>query len=131
MIEKANANKAKVANAENITFIQAAITAIPLPSNTANCIISNCVINLVPTPADKQLVFHEIFRLLKPGGRVAISDTMARKAMSDEMKRDIALYLGCISGASLVSEYEDFLRQAGFKGAFYPFVIEIQLTAVS
>jgi predicted methyltransferase len=78
------------------------------------------VINLVPTPAEKQLVFHEIFRLLKPGGRVAISDTMARKEMTDKMKQDMALYLGCISGASLVAEYEEFLGEAGFIGLLYP-----------
>ena len=120
MLEKANTNKTKISNGQNITFIQAAITSIPLPSNIADCIISNCVINLVPTPAEKQLVFHEIFRLLKPGGRVAISDTLARKEMTDEMKQDMALYLGCISGASLVAEYEEFLRAAGFKGLLYP-----------
>ena len=120
MLEKANINKTKISNGQNITFIQAAITSIPLPSNTADCILSNCVINLVPTPAEKQLVFHEIFRLLKPGGRVAISDTMARKEMTDKMKQDMALYLGCISGASLVAEYEEFLREAGFIGLLYP-----------
>lgn len=120
MIQKANANKAKIGSASNITFIKAAITSIPLASNTADCIISNCVINLVPGVAEKRKVFHEIFRLLKPGGRVAISDTLARKEMSDKMKNNLALYVGCISGASLVSEYEDFLEEAGFKGCSLP-----------
>lgn len=120
MIEKANANKAKIGNPKNIAFIQAVITSIPLASNIADCIISNCVINLVPSIAEKRKVFHEIFRLLKPGGRVAISDIMARKEMTHEMKTDLALYVGCISGASLISEYEDFLEEAGFESCYFP-----------
>ena len=117
MIEKANVNKAKT-NAENIKFVEGAITFIPLPDNMADCIISNCVINLVPT-AEKQLVFNEMYRLLKPGGRVAISDILARKELTEDMKKNIALYVGCISGASQVSEYEEYLKKAGFKGEFH------------
>ncbi|KAJ4179034.1 hypothetical protein NW755_012772 [Fusarium falciforme] len=74
----------------------------------------NCVINLVPA-GDKQLEFNEMFLLLKPGGRVAISDILARKELTDEMKEDMARYVGCISGASQVSEYDSFLRKAGFE----------------
>jgi ubiquinone/menaquinone biosynthesis C-methylase UbiE len=114
MIEKANANKAKT-NVENIKFVEGAITFIPLPDNTADCIISNCVINLVPA-AKKQLAFNEMYRLLKPGGRVAISDILARKEFTEDMKNNIALYVGCISGASQVSEYEAYLKKAGFEG---------------
>ncbi|PVH67430.1 NAD(P)-binding protein [Cadophora sp. DSE1049] len=114
MIEKANVNKAKT-NAENVEFIEGAITSIPLPDNTADCIISNCVINLVPA-AEKQLAFNEMYRLLKPGGRVAISDILARKELTKDMKKNIALYVGCISGASQVSEYEAYLKKAGFRG---------------
>ncbi|KAJ4317807.1 hypothetical protein N0V84_007169 [Fusarium piperis] len=113
MIDRANANKC-LANAPNVEFIESPITSITLPGDTADCIISNCVINLVPVE-DKQLAFNEIFRLLKPGGRVAVSDILARKELTDEMKKDMALYVGCIAGASQVSEYDEFLKNAGFK----------------
>lgn len=101
----------------NIQFIQARITDIPLATSTADCIISNCVINLVPRD-EKQDAFNEIFRLLKPGGRVAISDILARKVLPEEIRRDVGLYVGCVAGASLVSEYEGFLKHAGFRGTF-------------
>jgi arsenite methyltransferase len=114
MIKKANANKTKT-NTENLEFIEGAITSIPLPDNRADCIISNCVINLVPA-AEKQLAFNEMYRLLKPGGRVAISDILARKELTEDMKKNIALYVGCISGASQVSEYKAYLSKAGFGG---------------
>lgn len=117
MLEKANINKAK-AKAENVDFVEGVITSIPMPDNTADCIISNCVINLVPA-AEKQLAFNEMHRLLKPGGRVAISDILARKELTEDMKKDIALYVGCISGASQVSEYEVYLKTAGFGGKSY------------
>lgn len=111
-LARKNAGKAGVSNA---SFIEASITSIPLPDSTANCIISNCVVNLVPA-ADKHLVFKEMFRLLKPGGRVAISDILARKEFPDEVARNLSLYVGCIAGASRVHEYEEYLQQAGFKG---------------
>lgn len=114
MIKKANANKSK-SNAKNVNFIEGAVTAVPLHSNLADCIISNCVINLIPT-SEKQLAFDEMYRLLRPGGRVAISDILARKEFTDNMKKDISLYVGCISGASQVSEYETYLSKAGFEG---------------
>lgn len=117
MIDQANANKAKV-NATNVEFIESTLTSVPLPDGTADCIISNCVINLVPA-AEKQLAFEEMFRLLKPGGRVAISDILARKEFTEKIKSNIALYVGCIAGASLVSEYETFLKNAGFSGKIY------------
>ncbi|KAM0276733.1 hypothetical protein ACHAQH_006444 [Verticillium albo-atrum] len=112
MIDKANANKAEI-SASNVQFIESAITSIPLPNNTADCIISNCVINLVPA-SEKQLVFNEMFRLLKPGGRVAVSDILARKEFTEAIKKNIALYVGCVAGASRVSEYDAFLKNAGF-----------------
>ncbi|KAJ5195078.1 uncharacterized protein N7498_008516 [Penicillium cinerascens] len=88
--------------------------AIPLPDSTANCVISNSVVNLVPT-AEKSCVFHEMFRLLVSGGRVAISDLLAKKDLPRGLASDMALYLGCIAGASRVYEYEEYLRDAGFK----------------
>ncbi|PNP78233.1 hypothetical protein FNYG_08425 [Fusarium nygamai] len=112
MVDKANANKAYI-NASNVQFIESAITSIPLPDNTADCVISNCVISLVPA-AEKQLAFNEMFRLLNPGGRIAISDILARKDFTEEMKKSIILYTGCIAGASQVSDYEAFLKNAGF-----------------
>lgn len=84
-----------------------------IPSNTADCIISNCVINLVPEE-DKPLVFKEMHRLLKPGGRIAISDILAKKPLPEKLRANMALYVGCVSGASLVEEYERYLREAGF-----------------
>lgn len=73
------------------------------------------MINLVPG-ADKALVFSEIWRLLRPGGRVAVSDILARKELSPELKGHLGLYVGCISGASLVGEYEAWLRGVWFQG---------------
>lgn len=114
MLARANRNKEKV-GAANVAFIESPITKIDLPPSTADCIISNCVINLVPEN-EKHLAFEEMFRLLKPGGRVAISDILAKKALPDALKKDVALYVGCISGASQAADYERYLREAGFKG---------------
>jgi arsenite methyltransferase len=111
MLKLANKNKVKGGYA-NVEFVDAPITKIPLENALADCIISNCVINLVPA-REKHLVFEEMFRLLKPGGRVAMSDLLARKELPTEM-RNVAAYVGCISGAALVSEYEGWLRSAGF-----------------
>ncbi|KFY38374.1 hypothetical protein V495_06618 [Pseudogymnoascus sp. VKM F-4514 (FW-929)] len=113
MLELAQKNLSKSA-LTNVSFTKAPITATTLPSSSADCIISNCVINLVPG-ADKALVFSEIWRLLKPGGRVAVSDILARKELSPELKGHLGLYVGCISGASLVGEYEAWLRGVGFQ----------------
>ena len=114
MLERASRNKEK-SGAVNTTFVQSPITRIDLPPSTADCIISNCVINLVPE-AEKQLVFNEMFRLLKSGGRVVVSDILLKKQLKKDMKQDIGLYVGCISGASEVITYERFLREAGFDG---------------
>lgn len=120
MLSKANGIKAKV-KADNVSFVKSRITKIELPNETANCIISNCVVNLVPT-AEKQLVFDEMFRLLKPNGRVALSDILLKKDLPSELKNSVALYVGCISGASRMGEYEHYLRQAGFEGTSDPFI---------
>jgi len=97
--------------------VKANIVSIPLPSSSADIITSNCVVNLVPSP-QKPAVFSEIFRLLKPGGRVAISDILGKKEIPDAIRSDIGLYVGCISGTSKVAEYEACIRGAGFKGLF-------------
>jgi SAM-dependent methyltransferase len=117
MLARARENASK-SNITNVKFVEAPITSIDLPSGSADCVISNCVINLVPTQ-DKHLVFKEIFRLLNPGGRVAVSDILAKKEFPANLQRDMSLYVGCISGASLVGEYEKWLKDAGFKGLYH------------
>uniref|UniRef100_A0A8H7NCG9 Arsenite methyltransferase n=1 Tax=Bionectria ochroleuca TaxID=29856 RepID=A0A8H7NCG9_BIOOC len=114
MLARANKIKAETGKT-NVEFVESGITNMSiLQSGIADCIISNCVINLVPA-AEKHLVFSEMFRLLKPGGRLAISDILARKAMPEKLRSDMAMYVGCVSGASVVSEYEKFLKDAGFE----------------
>jgi arsenite methyltransferase len=114
MLAKANTNKEK-AGFTNVEFVESQITKVDLPDGIADCIISNCVVNLVPH-AEKHLVFNEMGRLLKPGGRVAISDILARKPFPEELLKDIGLICGCISGASMAEEYEKYLKDAGFGG---------------
>jgi len=113
MLTKARHNAQK-SNITNVTFVSSRITTIALPSASANVIISNCVINLVPD-AEKALVFQEIYRLLKPGGRLAVSDILLKKEISAEMKSNIALYVGCVAGASRKEEYERWMGEAGFE----------------
>lgn len=113
MLARANEIKAKH-NKTNVTFIESQITKMPaIESNSVDCIISNCVVNLVPE-ADKHLVFKEMHRVLKPGGRVAISDILAKKPLPERLRANMALYVGCVSGASLVEQYEQYLKEAGF-----------------
>jgi len=97
----------------NVSFVESDITRSPLADGTADCIISNCVINLVPH-SQKHMVFEDMFRLLKPGGRVAVSDMLALKELPDAIRSNIAAYVGCIAGAAQVSQYEQWLREAGF-----------------
>ncbi|OJD17415.1 hypothetical protein AJ78_02487 [Emergomyces pasteurianus Ep9510] len=114
MLARANINKEKTGPAAaNVTFVESQITAVNLPDAVGDCIISNCVVNLVPE-AEKQLAFNEMARLLKPGGRVALSDILTKKELTPDLKESIALYVGCIAGASQVSDYERYLRDAGF-----------------
>lgn len=128
MLERANRNKQQ-AKADNVSFVESPITEIDLPNQVADCIISNCVINLVPAE-EKQLVFNEMFRLLKPGGRVAVSDILLKKELPRELKEDLALYVGCIAGASKVTEYERYLQQAGFCGRHIPPVCAVNLMLI-
>jgi arsenite methyltransferase len=113
MLTKARHNAEK-SSIPNVTFVSSRITSMSLPSSSADVVISNCVINLVPD-AEKPLVFQEIHRLLKPGGRLAVSDILLKKEIADEMKRDMALYVGCVAGASRKEEYERWMREAGFE----------------
>ena len=111
MISKAR-NNADKANFENVEFRLGEIEHLPIADNTADVIISNCVINLSPNKAQ---VFNDAFRILKSGGRLAISDVVASCEMPEEMKNDPALYAGCMAGASLIVDLENFMRDAGFK----------------
>lgn len=115
MLAKALRNK-ELSQAGNTEFVKARITDIsPLPAKSADCIISNCVINLVPEQ-EKQLAFKELARLLKTGGRLAISDILLKKNLTPQLKEDMALYVGCIAGASKVADYKRYLQHAGFQG---------------
>lgn len=113
MINRANKSRVE-SNSQNVSFVESKITDIPLQSSIADCIISNCVINLVPAE-EKQLAFNEMFRLLKPGGRLAISDILLKQALPDNLQPCMALYTGCVAGASQVAEYEKYLQVAGFQ----------------
>ncbi len=110
MIERARANAAR-AGVSNVEFHLATIDRLPLADASADCVISNCVINLAP---DKPAVFREMFRVLKPGGRVAVSDIALKKPLPPEVGQDIMAYVGCIAGAILIADYERQLREAGF-----------------
>jgi len=110
MLKKARANAAKLA-AGNVEFRLGELEHLPVADNTADVVISNCVINLVP---DKAQVFREAFRVLKPGGRLAISDIVNIVPLPAELSADPALLCGCIAGAAPVERIEEWLSEAGF-----------------
>jgi len=101
----------KIAGATNVDFIKGDIENIPLPDNSVDVIISNCVINL---SGDKDRVFHEAFRVLKPGGRFAVADIVTRGCVPDEIRKSALLWAGCVAGALEDSEYREKLAAAGF-----------------
>ena len=107
----ANENKRK-AGAGNVEFLKGEIESIPLPENTVDVIISNCVINL---SGNKDRVFKEAFRVLKPGGRFAVSDVVTRGEMLPEIRRNVLLWVGCVAGALEENEYKAKLAAAGFE----------------
>jgi hypothetical protein len=110
MIERATAG-AKKQGLTNVEFHQSTIDRIPLPDASANVVISNCVINLAP---DKRAVLREAFRVLKPGGRLAVSDIALKKPLPPEVGADLVAYVGCIAGAVPIEEYVAALKAAGF-----------------
>ena len=111
MLALANANKKKsgLANAE---FLKGEIENVPLPDNSVDVVISNCVINL---SGDKDKVLREAFRVLKPGGRFAVSDIVVRGEVPEEIKRNVLLWAGCVAGALQDAAYEAKLKAAGFE----------------
>jgi arsenite methyltransferase len=113
MLALANENKRK-AGIDNVEFLKGEIEHIPLPDNSVDVIISNCVINL---SADKDAVLREAFRVLKPGGRFAVSDVVTRGEMPPEIRRSVLLWVGCIADALEENEYLTKLTNAGFADA--------------
>jgi arsenite methyltransferase len=113
MLELAREN-ARKAGAENVEFLKGEIEQIPLPDNSVDVIISNCVINL---SGDKRRVLAEAFRVLKPGGRFAVSDVVARGQLPPEVKRDMELWAGCVAGALEENEFLTLLTEVGFEDA--------------
>ncbi|PYU65142.1 MAG: arsenite S-adenosylmethyltransferase [Acidobacteria bacterium] len=111
MLALANENKRR-AGAENAEFLKGEIEHIPLPDSSVDVIISNCVINL---SADKDRVFREAFRVLRPGGRLAVSDVVTRGEVDPRIRQNILLWVGCVAGALEESEYRDKLASAGFE----------------
>jgi arsenite methyltransferase len=112
MLALARENQRK-AGVENVEFLKGEIENIPMPDNSVDVIISNCVINL---SGDKDRVLSEAFRVLKPGGRLAVSDVVTRGEVPDLLRRDILLWVGCIAGALRDTEYVDKLAKVGFEG---------------
>jgi len=114
MVERARRNAEHGNNGApftNVEFHLATIDKLPIPDNSVDCVISNCVINLAP---DKTAVFREIARVLKPGGRVAVSDIALKKELPAELANDISAYTGCVAGAIPIGDYKRGLLEAGF-----------------
>jgi len=109
------------AGVENVEFLKGEIEAIPLPEHAVDVVISNCVINL---SADKRRVLSEAFRVLKPGGRFAVSDVIVRGEMPAALRRNVELWIGCVAGALEEAEYRRLLAEVGFEG------IEIEPTRI-
>jgi SAM-dependent methyltransferase len=120
MLDLAEESKQK-SGLTNVEFLKGEIENIPLPENTVDVIVSNCVINL---SGDKDRVFREALRVLKPGGRFAISDVVVRGEVPQEIRRSVELWVGCVAGALSENEYREKLKSAGFES------IEIEATRI-
>lgn len=112
MVNLARKNALKV-KATNVEFMHSRINSLPIEDGSVDCIISNCVLNLVPEE-EKPSVFDEIYRVLKPGGRIAVSDILAYKSLPQDIIDDPALQVGCVSGAVTVPRMQELLKSAGF-----------------
>jgi ubiquinone/menaquinone biosynthesis C-methylase UbiE len=113
MLELARQNT-REAGVQNVEFLRGRIEEIPLPSNSVDVIISNCVINL---SGDKRAVLKEAFRVLKPGGRFAVSDVVVQGELPADVKRSMELWIGCVAGALSDQEFIALLAEAGFRDA--------------
>jgi len=111
MIEKSRENAEKNGY-QNVEFRQGEIENLPIESNSVDVVISNCVINLSP---DKKQVFNEVFRILKSGGRLVVSDIVVLKELPEYIKNSVEAYVGCISGALLKDKYLELIKEAGFQ----------------
>jgi len=111
MVELAKANAIK-SNLENVEFRLGEIDALPIEDSSVDCVISNCVINLT---TDKQKVFDQVFRVLKPGGRLAISDICLKKDIPSSIREKIGAYVSCASGVVRVDQYREMMEKAGFE----------------
>ena len=120
MLALAEKNRADQ-EATNVRFLKGHLEDIPLPENTVDVVISNCVINLA---ADKRRVLQEAFRVLKPGGRFAVSDVVAQGELPADLRRDMEAWVGCVAGALEEGEYRRLLAEAGFADA------EVEVTRV-
>jgi ubiquinone/menaquinone biosynthesis C-methylase UbiE len=112
MLALARENQRK-SGVENVEFLRGEIEAIPLPDSSVDVIISNCVVNL---SGDKRKVIAEAFRVLKPGGRFAVSDVLVRGEVPSQVRQSMELWVGCIAGALTEREFETYLADAGFEG---------------
>ncbi|KAI8915019.1 methyltransferase type 11 [Powellomyces hirtus] len=117
-LARRNASKAGLLNAE---FFLGEIEHMPLRDNTADCVISNCVINQCP---NKDIALQEIYRIVKPGGRLAISDIVLKKELPEEIAHDVYAYVGCVAGAIQTDLYKTKLEAAGFKGMSNVLVVD-------
>jgi SAM-dependent methyltransferase len=113
MLEKAREN-ARKENFTNVEFRKGTIEDLPIEDESVDVIISNCVINLSP---EKDRVFHDAFRVLRPGGRLMISDIVLERPLPPEIANDLDAHLGCVGGASLRGEYLELIKKAGFREA--------------
>jgi len=120
MLALAEGNRRR-AGADNVEFLKGEIESIPLPNASVDVVLSNCVINL---SGDKRRVIREAFRVLKPGGRFAVSDVVVRGPVPAEVLRNMELWIGCVAGALQESEYRSLLLDAGFEG------VEVEVTRV-
>lgn len=111
MIERARRGAAEV-GLSNVEFHLAELEALPLRSDSVDCVISNCVLNLVP---DKARAFAEVFRVLKPGGRLAVSDIALKRPLPQELSKNLLAHVGCVAGAIEIDDYRDKLSAAGFQ----------------
>ena len=121
MLELARRNAAK-ADVRNVRFLKGEIEALPLPAESVDVVISNCVINL---STDKPSVFREVFRVLRPSGHIGITDVVAEDRLSPAERAERGSYVGCIAGALSKSEYEEGLRAAGFADVSVQFTHEV------